>query len=279
MEINKYFLLIVLSLGLILGLSESFDFHEKELETEESLWDLYERWRSHHTVSSDLKEKHKRFNVFKHNVLHVHNTNKLDKPYKLKLNKFADMTSHEFRSTYAGSKIKHHRMFRPRGNSSFMYAYVDSVPPSVDWRTKGAVTLVKDQGQCGKSAFFSLKKCLKKFDLLKRLMLWFLYIMYIGSCWAFSTVVAVEGINKIKMNKLVSLSEQELVDCDTEQNQGCNGGLMDVAFEFVKQNGGLATESSYPYEAEDGTCDVSKVTKVVSFYVKEMKFVLIFRPQ
>lgn len=71
-----------------------------------------------------------------------------------------------------------------------------------------------------------------------------------------------EGINYIKTNKLVSLSEQELVDCDTEQNQGCNGGLMEYAFEFIKNKGGIATESNYPYQAEDGSCDASKVNKI-----------------
>ncbi|KAG5148682.1 hypothetical protein JHK82_015563 [Glycine max] len=225
----KKFLWVVLSLSLVLGVANSFDFHDKDLESEESLWDLYERWRSHHTVSRSLGDKHKRFNVFKANVMHVHNTNKMDKPYKLKLNKFADMTNHEFRSTYAGSKVNHHRMFRdmPRGNGTFMYEKVGSVPASVDWRKKGAVTDVKDQGHC-------------------------------GSCWAFSTVVAVEGINQIKTNKLVSLSEQELVDCDTEENAGCNGGLMESAFQFIKQKGGITTESYYPYTAQDGTCDASK---------------------
>ncbi|QCE14890.1 vignain [Vigna unguiculata] len=226
----KKLLWVVLSLSLVLGVANSFDFHEKDLASEESLWDLYERWRSHHTVSRSLGEKHKRFNVFKANVMHVHNTNKMDKPYKLKLNKFADMTNHEFRSTYAGSKVNHHRMFRgtPHGNGTFMYENVGSVPASVDWRKKGAVTDVKDQGKC-------------------------------GSCWAFSTVVAVEGINQIKTNKLVTLSEQELVDCDTEENQGCNGGLMESAFEFIKQKGGITTESNYPYTAQEGTCDKSKV--------------------
>uniref|UniRef100_A0A2N9FIH2 Vignain n=1 Tax=Fagus sylvatica TaxID=28930 RepID=A0A2N9FIH2_FAGSY len=220
---------IALLLASFLGVAKAFDFHEKDLDSEESIWDLYERWRSHHTVSTSLDEKHKRFNVFKENVMHVHNTNKLDKPYKLKLNKFADMTNHEFRSMYAGSKVKHHRMFRgtPRGSESFMHERVGSVPASVDWRLKGAVTGIKDQGRC-------------------------------GSCWAFSTVVAVEGINQIKTNKLVSLSEQELIDCDTEQNQGCNGGLMDYAFEYIKQKGGIATEDNYPYQEEDGSCDASK---------------------
>ncbi|KAL3835275.1 hypothetical protein ACJIZ3_010011 [Penstemon smallii] len=223
------FFLVIFSLALIISLSESFDFHEKELETEESLWGMYERWRSQHTVSRSIDEKHKRFNVFKANAHYVHNFNKEDKPYKLKLNKFADMTSHEFKSVYAGSKIKHHRTLlgSVRGNGTFMYENVQSVPPSVDWRKKGSVVAVKDQGQC-------------------------------GSCWAFSTVVAVEGINHIKTNKLVSLSEQELVDCDTDQNQGCSGGLMDLAFDFIKKKGGLTTEENYPYKAEDGKCDAKK---------------------
>lgn len=80
-----------------------------------------------------------------------------------------------------------------------------------------------------------------------------------GSCWAFSTIGAVEGINQIVTGDLKVLSEQELVDCDTTYNQGCNGGSMDYAFDFIIKNGGIDTEKDYPYRATDATCDYNRV--------------------
>ncbi|OMO81544.1 hypothetical protein COLO4_23525 [Corchorus olitorius] len=226
MDIRKI-ILVVFSLALVFRLAESFDYHESDLASEESMWDLYERWRSHHRVAHEPKEKQRRFNVFKENLKLVHKVNQMDKPYKLKLNKFADMTHHEFMSIRT-SKVSHYRMLRgPRRQTEFSHAKTDTLPPSVDWRKKGAVTNIKDQGQC-------------------------------GSCWAFSTVVAVEGINKIKTGELVNLSEQELVDCDKD-NEGCNGGLMEQAFEFIKDSDGLTTETNYPYKAKDDPCDSSKL--------------------
>ncbi|KAG0475906.1 hypothetical protein HPP92_012747 [Vanilla planifolia] len=140
---------------LFVATASALEMTEKDLETEDSLWSLYKRWRSHHTVSRDLDEKQKRFNVFKDNARYIHEFNKRkDVPYKLRLNKFADMTNQEFRAAYAGSRIGHHRSLRGdrRGGVFSRYQSVDLniLPSSVDWRQKGAVTAVKDQGQCGK---------------------------------------------------------------------------------------------------------------------------------
>ncbi|KAG6516893.1 thiol protease SEN102-like [Zingiber officinale] len=238
----KKMAVLLLLLVVAVATAEAIPFEEKDLASEESIWDLYERWRSHHTVARDLDEKRRRFNVFKENVRFIHEFNqRKEAPYKLRLNKFGDMTNHEFRAAYAGSKVAHHRALRggreETGRSkarSFDYEErTPRLPSSVDWRKKGAVTPVKDQGQC-------------------------------GSCWAFSTVVAVEGINQIETNKLISLSEQQLIDCDTKDNEGCNGGLMDYAFEFIKKNGGLVTEDDYPYKADDGKCAISENLPVVT---------------
>uniref|UniRef100_A0A1J3K0R4 Cysteine proteinase RD21a n=1 Tax=Noccaea caerulescens TaxID=107243 RepID=A0A1J3K0R4_NOCCA len=193
---------------------------------------IYEMWQvKHGKVQNSLVEKDRRFEIFKDNLRFIDDHNQKNLSYRLGLTKFADLTNDEYRSMYVGNKLK-----RKAKKTSLRYeARVgDAVPESVDWRKEGAVAEVKDQGGC-------------------------------GSCWAFSAIGAVEGINKIVTGKLLSLSEQELVDCDTSYNEGCNGGLMDYAFEFIIKNGGIDTEEDYPYKGVDGRCDQNrKNAKVVT---------------
>ncbi|XP_037480318.1 senescence-specific cysteine protease SAG39-like [Triticum dicoccoides] len=185
----------------------------------------HENWMAQYgRVYKDTTEKARRFEVFKGNVEFIETFNAQNHKFWLGVNQFADITNDEFKTTNTnkGFKANSTRVL----SSGFRYENLslDALPAMMDWRAKGAVTPVKDQGQC-------------------------------GCCWAFSAVAATEGIVKLKTGKLISLSEQELVDCDVHgQDQGCEGGLMDDAFKFIIKNGGLTMESSYPYTAADGKC-------------------------
>ncbi|XP_024404114.1 cysteine proteinase mucunain [Physcomitrium patens] len=183
----------------------------------------------HGKVYSAAEERAHRFLVWKDNLEYIQRHSEKNLSYWLGLTKFADLTNEEFRRQYTGTRIDRSRRLKKGRNATGSFRYANSeAPKSIDWREKGAVTSVKDQGSC-------------------------------GSCWAFSAVGSVEGINAIRTGDAISLSVQELVDCDKKYNQGCNGGLMDYAFDFVIQNGGIDTEKDYPYQGYDGRCDVNKM--------------------
>jgi len=165
-----------------------------------------------HYASSEFQT---RFKTFKSNLDFIDSWNANADNHRVGVNKFADLSISEFTKLYMGLNVN----VVPTSNKMGTGAETP-----VNWTKAGAVTGVKDQGQC-------------------------------GSCWAFSATGSTEGAHFIKSGKLVSLSEQNLVDCSTAQgNQGCNGGLMTQAFDYIISNKGDDTEASYPYHASDGTC-------------------------
>ncbi|XP_030752471.1 cathepsin L-like [Sitophilus oryzae] len=201
-----------------------------------SFYDLVqEQWSSfkmQHSKNYDSEtEERFRMKIFMENAHKVAKHNKLFSQgfvkFKLGLNKYADMLHHEFVSTLNGfNKTKNNILKGSDLNDAVRFISPANVklPDTVDWRDTGAVTEVKDQGHC-------------------------------GSCWSFSATGSLEGQHFRKTGKLVSLSEQNLVDCSGRYgNNGCNGGLMDNAFRYIKDNGGIDTEKSYPYLAEDEKC-------------------------
>jgi len=185
--------------------------------TDEEYWAGWQKFLSLESVKqrnqtyASKAEHDLRFEIFKDNMEKIKIHNDGEHTWTMGITQFADMTSEEFKQYISCGHFEH------KPSDIVMVELKNSVADSIDWVEKGAVTPVKNQGQC-------------------------------GSCWAFSTTGSIEGRSQIATGTLTSLSEQDLVDCSTE-NDGCDGGLMDYAFDFVEGNNGLCDEEDYPYKA------------------------------
>ena len=178
-------------------------------------------------------EEARRFKVFAANMRKAAELQAVNPHARFGANAFADMTEQEFKTRHNGERAfaKARRAAKSLDTIRFSEAEKKlAAGEKQDWRPKGAVTPVKNQGQC-------------------------------GSCWSFSTTGGIEGQWFLAGNKLTSLSEQELVSCDTIDH-GCNGGLMDNAFNWLLQthNGSIVTEGSYPYVSGDGIVPACSMT-------------------
>uniref|UniRef100_A0A0E0Q382 Cysteine proteinase n=1 Tax=Oryza rufipogon TaxID=4529 RepID=A0A0E0Q382_ORYRU len=182
----------------------------------------HDKWMAEHgRTYKDAAEKARRFRVFKANVDLIDRSNAAgNKRYRLATNRFTDLTDAEFAAMYTGYNPAN-TMYAAANATTRLSSEDDQQPAEVDWRQQGAVTGVKNQRSC-------------------------------GCCWAFSTVAAVEGIHQITTGELVSLSEQQLLDC--ADNGGCTGGSLDNAFQYMANSGGVTTEAAYAYQGAQGAC-------------------------
>jgi cathepsin F len=181
------------------------------------------------TYNSD-GEKNARFWVFKQNIMRLNGDN--NSSWNQGVTQFFDLTQQEFQNTYLTFNIPFSELMTALVDDSNTEAtrLLASIPTNFDWRTSGAVTPVKDQGQC-------------------------------GCCWAFSSVANIESLYYIKYRQVVDLAEQQLLNCDT-YDSGCNGGSMMNAFAYLKSSTGLIKESDLPYTSSSATCAISNFLPV-----------------
>jgi len=167
--------------------------------------------------------------VYEENMQLIALENSKDNTFTLGEGPFTDLTNAEFKTLYVSGYKASDQVFSELPFLGEHELSGEAIAAAVDWTTKGAVTPVKNQGQC-------------------------------GSCWSFSTTGSLEGAWQINAGQLTSMSEQQFVDCD-KSSMGCNGGSMATAFTWAESQS-VCTESSYPYTAVDGTCKTSCSTAI-----------------
>ena len=208
---------LLLSLG-VLALTGITVYQLSSSSQEETLRSRFMQFKQDFNKSyGSPSELEFRFGVFKSTVARI-NRNNADssKTHVAAINKFSDLTFSEFKNSYLND-------FKKSADLSSTAELTFTGKPSVDWRTTKGVNPVKNQAQC-------------------------------GSCWAFSTTASLEFATFVKDSRVVSLSEQELVDCaGSYGNNGCNGGLMAYAYDYIRGSK-IALEANYPYRAVDQTC-------------------------
>jgi len=184
-------------------------------------WELF---KSTYAKNYSETENELRMNIFRYNLrkIELHNAShgKGEVSYTLAINEYSDLLPREFAAIMTGYRSENSP--KSKEKSLFVRPPHIHLPDSVDWYAEGAVTPVNNQGSC-------------------------------GSCWAFSVTGALEGQHFRKTGELISLSAQNLIDCDY-RNNGCTGGNFGWAFDYIKTNGGIDSASSYPYEAATGPC-------------------------
>jgi cathepsin L len=206
----------VLLLAVVLAIASASILTEREYAV------LFAKWmKDNNKVYTSPDELAYRYKIFKENMDKIITHNAQNTGSTMVMNRFGDMTNEEFKTAVLCLNTR-----------SRIYNSTAVADPAndIDWTTRGAVTGVKDQANC-------------------------------GSCWAFSTTGTLEGYLATTGKGLTSLSESELVDCDTNDS-GCSGGLMENALRWIQSNGGLCAESAYPYRAAKSSCNKGSCSSV-----------------
>jgi C1A family cysteine protease len=199
---------------------------------------LFEEWKAtHERVYETLEEDLMRRSIFCSNLIKIIKHNLEGHGWTMSMNHFGDLTPNEFSAHMTGS----HCLILSSNHPYFDENYQDvDFLEEVNWVKEGRVTPVKNQGHC-------------------------------GSCWSFSATGAIESAFSIAGHPLISLSEQQLIDCSASfGNHGCDGGMMDRAFSYVVKTGGLCSEEEYPYQGVNGQCQVKTCGRlydpIISFH-------------